>query len=68
MRIKKMKGGLFEWPVVSAALVFIGVFVLTLTIGFLVRSALVGEPIEIKTYTEYRWMNYFPSSVLFYLS
>ncbi len=67
MKTKKMRGGI-EWPVISVALVFVGLFVLTLTIGFYFRSVLVGEPIEIRTYTEYRWMNYFPSSVLFYLS
>ena len=67
MKAEKMKGGI-EWPVVSVILVFVGLFVLTITIGFYFRSVLVGEPIEIRTYTEYRWMNYFPSSVLFYLS
>lgn len=67
MKTKKMKGGI-EWPVTAVILVFIGIFVLTLTIGFYLRAALVGEPIKIKTYTEYRWMNYLPSSILFYLS
>lgn len=63
----KMKGGL-EHPVVAVLLVVLGVLVISLTIGFYIRSAVTGEPIQVKTYTEYRWMNYFPSSVLFYLS
>lgn len=65
---KKLKGGMFEQPIVALALIFIGMFVITLTIGFYFRSALLEEPIAVKTYTDYRWSNYFPSSVLFYLS
>jgi len=67
MKTKKLEGGI-EWPVTAVILVFIGMFVLAMTMGFYLRSALVGKPIKVKTYTEYRWMNYFPSSILFYLS
>ena len=63
----KMRGGI-EHPVVAVFLVILGVFVVSLTIGFYLRSAVTEKPIQVKTYTEYRWMNYFPSSVLFYLS
>ncbi len=63
----KLKGGI-EHPVVAVLLVVLLVLVISLTIGFYIRSATTGAPVQVKTYTEYRWMNYFPSSVLFYLS
>ena len=63
-----MKGGIFEWPIINSILVFVLVTIVAISIAFYIRSITIGQPVEIRTYSEYRWMNYFPSAALFYLS
>lgn len=63
----RLKGGSLEWPFIVMFLVFIGMFVIALVAGFYLRSLVSGPPVQVTTYTEYRWMNYLPSSVIFAL-
>jgi uncharacterized membrane protein YgcG len=64
-----MKGAIgVPWIIMAMVAVFILVFIMALTVSLYFRSATVGGPVEIRTFTEYRWMNYLPSATLSYLS
>ena len=63
-----MKGGIFEWPIINIALVTVLIFIIIIAIVIFFTSVLVGKPVEIRTFTEYRWSNYLPSATLFYLT
>jgi len=63
-----MKGGIFEWMVINPLLVFALITIIGLSVTYYVRTITIGQPVEIRTYSEYRWMNYLPSATLFYIT
>lgn len=62
-----MKGGLEIYAAVIM-LVFTGMIVIALLGGTFIRAVTIGPPLQVTTYTEYRWMNYLPSSAIFALT
>jgi len=63
--MKGMKGDGLSWMVSVPLLVFVGMLVLAMIGGFYIRTLVAGPPVQVTTYTEYRWMNYLPSAALF---
>ena len=49
-------------------LVLLIIVIITISVSIYFFSSLVGEPIEVRTFAEYRWANYMPSAALFYLT
>lgn len=63
-----MRGLGLHWVIILFSMILLLVLIISTTVLLYFRSATIGQPIEIRTFTEYRWSNYLPSATLFYLT
>jgi len=49
-------------------MIILATAIISASVFLYIRSATIGPPIKVQTFTEYKWASYFPSASLFYLS